>query len=287
MSFRKEKRGNYFAIFWGINLLLLILIVVLIFFKIYRPKIYINCEYNSKPEKLIEYKELRGKEDICIFVFNELPTIRDMEIIEKINLKFSDRINVFALFSKRFSINQRFNFPYLFIKNRVVCKNKPEHRNFFILLRESRVIHFSSIYALPELIILIEKNINPNFEYPKIFEKPDVLKERIISRLKKGKLNLMNLFSGKIERIDRFKRKRIMILHTDCSSCEISRIFDKIGNNSKEQIIIFSFLQNRSEILEKLRSLKVSNLYLDYFDEFKLAFTIPKKDFIFEIEEVE
>ncbi len=107
-----------FPTIWKINLLLVLIILALLFLRYFRPTIYINCEYNSDSNKLLELVNAhfkRGKKLSCIFIFNDYPSLHQMEIIEKIRLKFQDKINVYSLFSKRFRVNRKIDFPHSFV----------------------------------------------------------------------------------------------------------------------------------------------------------------------------
>ncbi len=276
-----------FPTIWKINLLLVLIILALLFLRYFRPTIYINCEYNSDSNKLLELVNAhfkRGKKLSCIFIFNDYPSLHQMEIIEKIRLKFQDKINVYSLFSKRFRVNRKIDFPHSFVKNKIVCRNRPELRSFFILLKD-RIIHFSHIYNLDEMMFLIGKNIHSDFQYENLLLNPKSIKEKILLRIMKGELILLNLLSNKTEVIDKIENKKIILIHSACTSCQLERIFKSIKDKGAEnQIYIFSFWASSTELIRRLSDTKMgSNFYLDYLDEFNLALSIYKKEELIQI----
>ncbi len=276
---------NRIPFLWKINLLLFLMIFVFIFLKFYRPTVYIDCGYNSKPGKLLELIDVNSGNSLwCVFVFNDYPLLNQLEVVEKIRLRYSDKINIYSFFSKKFRVNQRIDFSHSFIKRKIICKNKPDLKNFFILFRE-KLLYFSPILKLDEMLFLIEKNLNPDFQYSNLLLNPEIIKNKVSSRLKEGGVKLLNIVSNKEEMIEKIEGK-VILIHGECLPCQLDKIFEKINKEKSENhIFIFSFWANLSELIKRFSTIKTSSsFYVDYNDELDLAISIPQKEFILEID---
>lgn len=224
---------------------------------------------------------------LAVFLFNDYPLLNEIELIEKLRIKFQDRIDIFALFSKRFKVEREIEFSYSFVRNRFLCKGEREGKSFFALMDNGKLVHLSNIYDLSEMLFLIEKKVNSDFKYTQFMLNSEEVKRRILERLTEGQLNLLNLRTNKKEFIEKFENKNVIFIHGACTPCQLEKVFEKVyKERNADKIYIFSFLASQSELSQRLISLKSeSNFYLDYSDEFGLAFSGSKKEFIFEIKQ--
>lgn len=101
---------------------------------------------------------------LAVFLFNDYPLLNEIELIEKLRIKFQDRIDIFALFSKRFKVEREIEFSYSFVRNRFLCKGEREGKSFFALMDNGKLVHLSNIYDLSEMLFLIEKKVNSDFK---------------------------------------------------------------------------------------------------------------------------
>ncbi len=189
------------------NAVLILAILVVFFFKFFKKEVVFNCSYDAKPGKLLELIENRFpgisiKDVSAFFIFNQLPSLADMESLHKLYAKFKDNVTILALFNKKFKYDKPIAFPYKFLSRlKIVCQknNEMSDKNYYVILKNNRIRYTESKLELFNLVFLLQKHKNPQLKYTNFAVPSDELKRKIAARLRKGSLRLLKLNSNEEE----------------------------------------------------------------------------------------
>ena len=269
-----------------LNSVLVVFILLFLVLKFYKAQVIIDSTFGSKPDELIKlvsdyFADISNKETEVVFVFNDLPTRSQIDLIEKLYKKFNTKAAIFALFNTEFRSESKMNFPYHFSKHLVVkYKKSGSHfkNNFFVILKNKRIEYFEESFNLSNIAFLVQKKINPNLEYRDVALSMAQLKTRIIKRLKENNLVLLSIKKGEYENIDTNFSKglsKIYFFHATCSSCQLKSIVSNIKIKKilepGEIRVIFSVIADRFELSNILNEQKLElEIYVDQNDEFGL-----------------
>jgi hypothetical protein len=282
MTFWKREIKN--KVNWNIvNSCLVIAIIAIVFLKFYKKEISCNCEYNNIPvhilpilEKITPPANQRLK---AIMVFNEIPKLKDMEMMSKIYKKYRSQADLVALFLKRFKQKNSFEFPYRFLANKQIhCHGNGVvfDKNFFILLNEDKVKFVDFIPDPQMLALLLNKNLH--FAANNNVLQKEELENNLSRKFHQGNINLWNLATQRRESICLTdSATEIHFYHSGCSPCELKRILENAQLNQiqgeRPIISIFSFQTNISDLTDVSATRSVlQKVYLDVDDCFDMGF---------------
>ena len=274
-----------------INAALLLLILIVVYMKTHKANVSLNYKYNSIDQKVIDLIAKSFSENVddhklqLIAVFNQLPTLSELEIINKLYYKFNDTFNIRGLFTKKFKANFPVIFEHRFLpNNKINCQKDNEivESKFYLILIGKRTVFFEDNFDLREMMLVMQNVLFPEKTYDDFTMSISELKKKIKVRLEKSPIALLNLEKNMLEDV-RYSTTmpEIKFFHSDCSACVLKSILQRIKVkeilNQKDEVIIFSALSD-SILLKKLvieKNIR-SRVYVDLKDEFDLLTVITE-----------
>lgn len=271
------------------NAVLILAILVLFFFNFFKKEVVFNCSYDTKPGKLLELIENRFpgisiKDVSAFFIFNQLPSLADMETLHKLHTKFKDNITILVLFNKKFKYDKPIAFPYKFLSRlKIACQKDNEmfDKNYYVILENNRIRYTESKLELFNLAFLLQKQKNPQLKYTNFAIPSDELKRKIAARLSKGSLRLLKLTSNEEEILEGVSGiSKVYFIHASCSTCQLKDLFSKLKlkqiiDNHEKNVIIFSVFADSHKLSEIIEGVSLDmDIYLDINDVFDLFSTI-------------
>lgn len=274
----KKRKFIFFA-----NGLLILVIAVFFFLNYYKKELIIDGSYKAKPGELTkiidEHTSDSPKNDLSlIFVFNGLPSKSNVESIEKLNRKFAGRINIVALFTKKFRFEKK-SFPYVFLNRlKIVCKRKSSmfRKRFYLIIKKKSVVYADSDFDFVNLAFVVQKNISPHLTYEDYAISSEELKEKIKKKFKKGDFNLLQLNTNQFINVGTITRdvSKIHFFHASCSTCQLKSIMANLKINQvldeEKQVLVFSVFADSFALRKILRPDNNMDIYLDTHDELDL-----------------
>jgi len=124
------------------NTILFLAIAFFVFIKIYKEKVFFQCEYGKHPTELLKvvrenFPGIEKKKLEAICVFNNLPRISVIENIKKLHNLYKNRVSFGVIFTDKFRSEYDFSFPYKILGSyKFSCKNDKNtglEKNYFLL----------------------------------------------------------------------------------------------------------------------------------------------------------
>jgi len=273
------------------NIFLAVIIILFVYFRFHNVDVSIEFEYNAESPKLIDVFEKTFAEKIetdklyLLFVFNRLPTLEDLETIEKLSRKYKEDTAIRALFTEKFNSSSPIDFNHRFATNyKIKCRkdNSLLDQKYFLMLKGRKFVYADSTLGIQEIAMLIQGNLFPEKGYSDYAASISDLRERIRNRIEQAPLNLFNIKKSQFETVsDLAEKSEIQFFHSNCSSCALKTILSNIRLqgilSKKEAVFIFSALGS-SVLIKKLLNEKSINarIYVDRKDEFDLLTAISQ-----------
>lgn len=264
-------------------------ILAVLYLQFHKKVIVFNCAYDTKPDELLEFIENRipgnSKKDVAaFFIFNQLPSLSNMETLNKLYAKFKNEITILALFNKKFKYSKPMVFPHKFFPRlKISCQKDKDvfDKNYFVILKNNRIRYTESKMELVNLVFLLQKYRNPQLTYSDFAVPSEELKRKITARLKDGNLQLLKLSSNENELLkDISDISRVYFVHASCSTCQLKELFTKLKlkqiiDNNEKNVIIFSVFADSFKLNKLIEGVNLNmDIYLDINDEFGLFSTI-------------
>lgn len=281
MTKKKTKK-----IFIALNTLLAIAVLVMLYQRFYTKEINFDCQYNCLPNELLKEIAAQGidisnNSNAMLFFFNEVPHLSNLEDIEKLYLKNKRNVSFFVIFTKRILLDTEFMFPYKMIDNvKFVCLKRNFEKNFFLVLKDRKIIYADSGFNLFDMNFMIQKNLNPHKKLNDYQSSIESVKEKIFINFKKGDFSLLQVGKNSYSKwyiLNEYSQ--IYFFHLNCSACNIKKILSEIKVKQvveeKKVAIVFSVLANKHELqsLIDFDSLETP-VFIDYRDQFDLLSVI-------------
>jgi len=275
-------------IFWVINISLAALIIWVMWNKFYSKEIIVDLKQGEKPGKLLEiidrYFQKQEKKDISLVcIFNRLPALNDIEVINKLVQIHSDRTNFFVFFHKNFQTSSKLNFPYRFLTNIKLfgkLEDKVLSSNYFLLLQNQETQFIDTSMKILDINFLIEKYLYPHKEYSDFAVSKERLKKRLMDNLNEGNKTLLNLLNDNVEKFVGFKGySKIYFIVADCSDCELKALIQEMKLeqilDAKKNLVIFPIHAEESRLKGIIEKSGISlPIFIDYKNEFNLLSVI-------------
>ena len=286
---QNDERGRYRPLIILMYAVLIIAIALLLFKKFHVKKNVIDLNYGEEPTQLLHLvREIFSPNEMSkislIFIFNDLPALADIESINKLSHKHGGNGEFFVIFHKKFKTGSLLKFPHRFISNaNIECHylgNKYVY-NYFLLLDGNMVRHVDNSINPTNIHFLIERHMHPEKDYMDYALSKDQLREKIIEKLDKGNINLLNISDNTWKRIDSFgKFNRIYVIISSCTSCELKAMVAdfKLRQilDEENELIIFPVYADGYQLSEIIEQENLNfPLYLDWDDGLDLFSLIP------------
>jgi hypothetical protein len=277
---RKTRKGLFI-----VNILIFIALVFFAYFKFVKTKVLFDCEYGKQPVGLLKisgekFPGIEGKDTKAIFIFNDLPTIDTLGNVEKLYKLYKDTVLFNVILTKNFKSDYQFQFPYKILSRyKFSCKGMDAgfNKNYFIFVQGRKIVHSDLSFDFFNMNFIFQKKINPDINAVTAQLPVEKLKSKIIDRLNKKYIELLDVNTEKMKRFEDFSGfSKIYFFHANCSGCQLKNLIKGIKLerllNEEKPIIIFSIFANRFE-LKLLLDQESINLpvYIDTTDEFLLA----------------
>lgn len=277
-----------------VNLLLFIVVVVFGYFKIYKKSVSFNCEYGTTPAEILEITgDNSSKSEIgsngvfgkTICVFNKLPSVSELENINKLFNLYKDKISVEAIFTKKFKRIFALDFPHRFLtRYKFSCKNRRtgSEDNFYLVLFENKIVHSGRKIDFVEMNSVVYNNISGQSPVERQIS-TGKLKHQIIERIKERELELFEIKTDRPRKFENFlEYSEIHFFHVNCSACKLKEILGRLKLkrivNEEKIIIVFSIFTNRFELKSLIEEEGIQlPVYIDYRDEFRLRTRITNE----------
>lgn len=274
------------------NIILFIAIAFFLFIKIYKEKVFFQCEYGKHPTELLKvvsenFPGIEKKRLEAICVFNNLPGITVIENIKKLYNLYKDSVSFGVIFTDKFRSIYDFSFPYKILPGyKFSCNDNKDtefEKNYFLFLIDGKIFHKDINLNFFDINFTLLKRLNPGLNYMDAQISTVKLKSRIIERMNGNDLELLNITTDALEKFDSFSEfSKIYFFHANCSSCVlkslikdmlVKRIFDE-----EKILVIFSIFANRFELQSLLDENHVNlPVYIDNKDEFLLSSKITNE----------
>ncbi|MCP4218405.1 MAG: hypothetical protein GY765_27460 [bacterium] len=225
-------------IFILINLVIAAVIAFFLYQKFYSRQIIFDGTFDTRPIELIEVKNRyfppsRDKTLNLVFILNEIPRGMVIETLERLQMKFEYHLSTRALFTKRFNPERKLNFPHCFASNlEVFCKTTTKifRGNYFVVLKEDKIVYVDDQFEISHLALLLEKKINPDSSYKDFSISTARLEKKVIERIRKGSFNLLHLQTGDSREVWDIVNNvsKMYLIHASCSSCKLKAMFNDI-----------------------------------------------------------
>ena len=278
------KKTKLWRILFIINILLVCTIGFILWNKFHIKKISLDLSHGEIPVSFLSLVEKdfpnTGSNDISLtYIFNDLPSLNDVESINKLFHKHKNVVDFYVFFHKKFRSPYKMNFPFVFVANRELSSrndNKMFKSNYILLIKNKRLEYIGTVMKILETNFLLERYVHPENEYKDYALSKDRLKKRIVNALKKGNKNLLNIATNSLEVFETFKNfSKIFLVVASCTTCELKEMIadmkiQQILDNSK-YLILFPIHAQESQLLAILEEEKINlPIYIDINDEFDL-----------------
>jgi hypothetical protein len=245
-------------------------------------------KHQEKPGKLLEivdrYFQNQDPKDLTlIFIFNRLPALSDIEVINKLSKIYRDRANFFVFFHEKFKTSTKLDFPYRFLTNTKLLgkfEDKLLNSNYFLLLQNHEIQFIDISMKILDINFLIEKCLYPSKDYRDFAVSPEKLKNRLIESLNGGNKSLLNLLNGNVENILDFKGySKIYFIVAACTECELRTLIQEMKLeqilDTTRNLVIFPIHADETRLKGIIELSGVSlPMYIDYKNEFNLLSVI-------------
>ncbi|MCP5046729.1 MAG: hypothetical protein GY940_06130 [bacterium] len=276
-----------------INITLVLVILLFVSLNFFERKLQVHYEYGQSPTKIIdllkkEFDEKTGhikQKMYLVFAYNQNPTRSELEVIEKLNHKYKDKVNIAALFTSKFRTESPLSFKHRFLSGtRIEMKkgNSVMDESFFLLLNKGKSQYISEHFDLLELVMLIQGKLFPHLDYKDYVVSPTDLKLKVKEKLKLSSVNLLNVNTGTLENKNLSGLTNAYLYHTDCSPCALKSILSRIKIKEvfekTDHIIIFSALANSIALSDLIAQNNITApIYVDKMDELDLLTVITEE----------
>ncbi|MCP4217297.1 MAG: hypothetical protein GY765_21820 [bacterium] len=247
----------------------------------------IDCEYNSRPGEIVDIKSAMlgadRQKDITLFlVFNNIPTLSGIDALNKLQFKYSDRVDVLAVFSRRFKTDIPCGFKYKALSNReIICRygGKSFGADFFMVLKVDRVLHVEKTGAASAVAYQLMRVLHPELSYTDYAISATALRNKVSGKIRDGNFGLYQLHAGGEREIEDIiaDSTEFNFVAAKCSTCMLNEILADLKNKESEgdskTAVIFSCLSDRYA-LENIVTPEGIDLYIDNRDEFDLMAAI-------------
>ena len=266
-----------------VNIVLSVSILIVIILHFYHKKFIYNLSYDESPTELltkvnnyfsnIKNDSSKNKEISIIFILNAYPTLANIEDIEKLHEKYNNDVSFSVLFNNRFRGKRKILFPYKFLANsRLYCKynNQLYDKNFFIIFNHMKIKYIGNNVDIYDKNFVIKKIVDPNTVNLCNFLSIEKIKNDLIHRIKGGDFLLWNLDTEEYCNFAEFGfYERIIFINSDCSVCELNKIFSDVSVASckKATVLIFSIYGNSYKIKQILSEKRFRiPVFMDKYD---------------------
>lgn len=260
-----------------------IAVITVLFFQFYRTELFFECTYNQIPSEFLPILDkefpLAQKQIQLVMIFNELPSIENIDTMNKVYKKFQSQVDVKSLFLKKFKKDIPLDFPHSFLSNKKIFCNSDNNnfnKNYFLLLKDNRLRFIDSTPKAQTLALLLNKNLGKQ-EKDIIIKKSD-LEYKLAKKFQCRDINLYNLLTLRMEPvIFNNPETEIHVYHAGCSSCRLKDIITNINRDAalyKNIVNVFTFQTNLHEIKNLLtENSTYLKAFLDSNDYLEIGFT--------------
>jgi hypothetical protein len=267
------------------NILLIIVLAILAYFKFSKIQILFDCECGKQPTSLLEiagekFPGFNRADTKAVFIFNDRPHIDTLGDVDKLYRLYNDSASFAVLFTKDFTSDYQFQFPAKRLpRYKFSCTGTPDGfgKNYFLIVKEGIVVYGISSLNFFDMNFAFQKLINPNINTFTAQLPTEKLKTKIVDRLNKKYIELLDVNAENMEKFEDFSGfSKIYFFHAGCSGCQLKNLIKGIKLerilNEEKPIIIFSIFANRFELKSLLDQDNIDlPVYIDTADEFLLA----------------
>jgi hypothetical protein len=288
IEFKVKEKGKMTKTRKGLFIVNILIFIALAFFayiKFVKTKVLFDCDYGKQPVELLKivdekFSRIKGKDTKAIFVFNDLPTMTTLGNVDKLYRLYKDTVLFNVILTKKFKSDYDFQFPYKILSRYKFSCNRMDdgfNKDYFLFVQGRNVVHSDNSFDFFDMNFIFQKKINPGINAVKAQLQAEELKTKIIERLNKKYIELLDVNTESLKRFEDFSGfPKIYFFHANCSGCQLKTMIKRIKLDrllkEENSIIIFSIFANRFELKFLLDQDNINlPIYIDIADEFLLA----------------
>ena len=219
-----------------VDALLIITVAVVAIFKFTKIEILFDCEYGKQPTALLEivgekFPGINRADTKAVFVFNDRPHIDTLDDVDKLYRLYKDSAAFAVIFTKKFTSDYQFQFPAILLpRYKFSCTGTPDgfNKNYFLFVKEGTLVYGHNNFDFFDMNFAFQKLINPNINTFNAQLPTEKLKTKIVDRLNKKYIELLDVNAENIEKFDDFSGfSKIYFFHAGCSGCQFKEFNQK------------------------------------------------------------
>lgn len=242
--------------FIALNLALALVIVVLLFTRRNGKPIEQSCDYGADAravgEILDRYFSHQRKPFAMVFLFNEAPNERQLEITEKMAKRYREKADVLAVFRGRADKAPNLPFHGVFSTGRKIIgrtSTRTWDGNYYLVLKQDRILYADNNFSISSLIFPTEWNIRQS--QPPLWSGEE-FKKAVIGRIQAGSIHFSDVRGRRVVRSGEIPDgSKIYLIHGIFASCDWTRIPRRLSGpraGTEREILLFSYWMSQYDV---------------------------------------